>query len=847
MNDRTTDDFEIAIERFQEFKRTDSRGSLIQFAQQHKIESLSLIANLVRADIEFRGKSEQLIPVKDYFEAFPSLRSYPQLANSVFRQDFRIRFEAGEYTDFTDYRTGDADLDQLAHPESPCEASSGHPTAEHDRPLHKDDFIGVQVRNYVVDSLISSGRKAVVYKAKDTHLNRWVVLKVSDQVNTTASREAQFLAQLEHPHILPIHEEFEHQKNQFIVTRFVDGYSISDLIEHWHREASHDLPESLTQPGTRCRIAVQLILKVTSAVRHAHNHSVLHCDIKPSNILLERTGIPLLMDFDIAINASSELGTIGGTVGYMSPEHSSFLVRPTDISRRKVDHRSDIYALGIVLFEMLTGQRPSQVDDVTVPLKAVAGTTHALSAIIVKCLDPTPDQRYQSAGELMSDLQNWLDGRALQYAPDNYLPEKAVRLFKRHPVVLTFIGIVSIIVMFSTVQSWSKVRTSHSRLLRLESQLESGQSLDTQSIANTILETKADLASNHAMDFLFRASRRNADQRLQFLLWKLARYNDSELVADSVVSVPAPLTLDRQQPAESVVDQAITQLKNSDFSRHRIQSEIDFWRIDQAMQAVLTQNHKLPSSKVDQLLELAYPAVSDAHRPQLLTTPAQELFQVLDLSARIEGDVKPDQPLSLSVLEWHLLGQVMGARLGKELDDRPNRMLAVKCFREAIDLGFRNGELPHLPTIKRLANGLLAENQIDQASRYLTMAARLSPNDPEVQHRLGLVYIQAEDLAAATKHLRMAVDQAPDNPEYWATLGAAYLRAERAKEALNALDQAVGLGAVNADTMTNRAIALHLTGKLDQAIHMLKEVIAKFPSHTNATKLLQKLRRGEGN
>jgi len=258
---------------------------------------------------------------------------------------------------------------------------------------------------YAVERTIGQGGFAAVYLVRDLTLKRPLAVKVLSPdllLSTTAQerfrREAETIAQLSHPHIVPLHFIGNANDIFYLAMEFVDGESLADRIERDGRVGVDD--------------AARILREVASALDLAHRRGVIHRDIKPHNVLLERdSGRALVTDFGIARTAENSSltasGMVVGTPTYMSPEQ---------VVGDKVDHRADLYALGIVGYEMLAGRPPFGGSTPTeVLMKRVAAPAEpveracpaappALAAVINRCLQQDPDQRFQTAGEIVRAL-----------------------------------------------------------------------------------------------------------------------------------------------------------------------------------------------------------------------------------------------------------------------------------------------------------------------------------------------------------------------------------------------------------------------------------------------------------
>lgn len=276
---------------------------------------------------------------------------------------------------------------------------------------------GAIVGGYEILEEIGQGGMATVYRAHQLSMKRDVALKVlpPEFVRQTASldrfkQEASIVARLEHRAIVPVHDYGEHEGVPYIVMRYMDGGSVDDL---------------LSQGALPSEQALRILEQIAPALDYAHRENVLHRDLKPSNILLDANGDAYITDFGIArllSNNSKPLTTSGvvGTPSYMSPEQAQ---------GHTLDGRSDIYALGVVLFEMLAGSRPFEgetpysvaVKHVTEPPPSICALNPALpravEPVIFKALEKTLTRRCQTAGELASGLRQALEPRPVPSGP----------------------------------------------------------------------------------------------------------------------------------------------------------------------------------------------------------------------------------------------------------------------------------------------------------------------------------------------------------------------------------------------------------------------------------------------
>jgi eukaryotic-like serine/threonine-protein kinase len=296
--------------------------------------------------------------------------------------------------------------------------------------------------DYEILNELGRGGMGVVYKARQRSLGRSVALKMMKEARLSSESdrkrfraEAESVARLKHPNIVTVYEVGDRDGLPFIVMEYVEGRTLSQRL------ADGPLPP---------REAARLVAEVGRAVQHAHEQGILHRDLKPANILLSGMGkrgsgvngataltsdsglqTPLVTDFGLAKRLTTtptsvrdwrtQTGAIVGTPGYMAPEQAT--------GRRDLTAATDVYALGAILYECLTGRPPFQATNVmdammmvveqepVPPRLLVSGIDRDLEVICLKCLQKPPESRYSSAGELAADLEAYLAGEALSSQP----------------------------------------------------------------------------------------------------------------------------------------------------------------------------------------------------------------------------------------------------------------------------------------------------------------------------------------------------------------------------------------------------------------------------------------------
>ncbi|WP_020468677.1 serine/threonine-protein kinase [Zavarzinella formosa] len=313
--------------------------------------------------------------------------------------------------------------------------------------------------------VLGSGAIGRVYLAHQDNLaNRPVVLKIARQL----WGECQTLARLQHTNIVPVYSTHQDGNFQAFCMPYLGAVTLAEIIRNMrqtglpaHGEYFHEQLRHADYPGVPTTVALDPLagksyveavlwigLQLAHGLAHAHQRGLVHCDIKPANVLFSDDGIPMLLDFNVAMEMSRDSSAgmvIGGTMAYMSPEQ---LLAVADQPVR-LDGRSDLYSLGLVLFELLTGRLPYEVwtDDVGTALRRMTeaqcsagfklresnpAVTPAIEAIILKCLGADQGERYQSANELAEDLERQLENRPLRFSREPSYRERIRKWVRRN-------------------------------------------------------------------------------------------------------------------------------------------------------------------------------------------------------------------------------------------------------------------------------------------------------------------------------------------------------------------------------------------------------------------------------
>jgi hypothetical protein len=297
-----------------------------------------------------------------------------------------------------------------------------------------DTLTNRQLDEYRILALLGHGGMARVYLGEDVRLKRFVAIKVIDRPFREEpayierfEREAQAIARLEHPHIVRLYRYGETERLLYMAMQYVEGADLGTILDSYGREGQ------LMPPGE----ALAVVRDVGAALDYAHRKDVIHRDVKPSNILLDQGGQAYLTDFGLALLATTRtLGETFGTPQYISPEQAS---SPADVGPQ-----SDLYSLGIILYEVFTGTLPftgGRPFDVALqhlnepppdPLQRRRDLDPAVAAVILKALEKEPARRFQSGAALASALETALAGRPITtvVSPARSLGERVTEVYE---------------------------------------------------------------------------------------------------------------------------------------------------------------------------------------------------------------------------------------------------------------------------------------------------------------------------------------------------------------------------------------------------------------------------------
>lgn len=352
------------------------------------------------------------------------------------------------------------------------------------KPNLSDERAGQRIARFELIELLGAGGGGGVWKAWDPNLERFVALKLPRHAHfsTRLQREARSAARFLHPNLATVLEVGEWEGQCYIASEWVDGPDLGAFAEGHSLE--HDL-------------SVDLVRQIADGLQVVHQHGAVHRDVKPGNILLAIGGdlgtppIAKLTDFGVALLDQDEVtitreGDLVGTPAYMSPEQ---LKTP-----HEVDHRADLFSLGVVLYELVAGRRPFEGSQSWVvqqivekepsrPRDRVPGLSRDLEAIILQCLEKDPDRRYQSARALALDLAQWQNGLPVLACPLGQMT-RARRWLARNPVLAGAGAAVLVSMMAGSAVSLWQWRQAEEERANAVARFDQAQSLVEEVLAH---------------------------------------------------------------------------------------------------------------------------------------------------------------------------------------------------------------------------------------------------------------------------------------------------------------------------------------------------------------------------
>ncbi|HSQ55895.1 MAG TPA: tetratricopeptide repeat protein [Gemmata sp.] len=741
-------------------------------------------------------------------------------------------------------------------------------TADHPRPT---------VPGYEILGELGRGGMGVVYKARQSGLNRLVALKMvlagahaGEHQLKRFQTEAEAVARLDHPNIVRIHEVGEHDGLPYFSLEFVQGGSLSEAIGGKPRPP---------------RQAAALVEHLTQAMAIAHQHGIIHRDLKSANVLLTLDGTPKITDFGLAksLESDSEVtksGTLMGTPSYMSPEQARG-------DTRAIGPLSDLYSLGAILYELLTGRppflAPSMLEvlyqvrnqEPVPPCRLQPHVPKDLETICLKCLQKEPEKRYAGCRELAEDLRRFRGGEAIRARPVGKM-ERAWRWCRRNPRTATLslaIGILTCVVAASLTLVVSRMNR------------EREATAQTRNAANDRIE--------QAGNAVYHGDYRRAQELLALpdpLLEKRAELQDVRDRRDTLGSQVAAYAQFKQLLDDARFDCRFGSLSQKAKGQQTCKKLLKFY--DDIEQREGSAANGLPPLNEEQQLRFkedafeAFLVAATVERQLAINRNGEEQTraarQALAWLNRADQILPGRHILHILRAEcWNKLGDPAAEAADMEnartLRAQPSKM-AVDRFWRAFADHTRGNEARQKGDPEKAADGffrkaiaeyceflqerpddfwgyfnwaycLLSLNDFDDATIALTTCMRLRPDFPWPYNNRGVIQLRRGRNDQAIKDFTAAVSLNPRYAEAWENRGIAHAALGQAPQAIDDLTRAIELNPDSTLALAKRAEIYRTRKDYANTIRDYDRLIAltpdKAPLHLQRAELYQAMSKNE--
>jgi serine/threonine protein kinase/Tfp pilus assembly protein PilF len=650
---------------------------------------------------------------------------------------------------------------------------------------------------------VGRGGQGVVFRARQKSLNRTVALKVislgqwaSQEHLKRFRREAEAAASLDHPGIVPIYEVGERDGSCYFSMKFVEGGQLDEVVRR--------TPISLRQ-------AAELIAKVARTVHYAHEHGILHRDIKPGNILVDQRGEPHLTDFGLARLVESESTVtrtleVLGTPSYMAPEQAAG-------ETAKLNKATDVYGLGAVLYQLLTGQPPFAGRTTYETIRLLRDTEprpprlsnpkvdRDLSTICLKCLEKDPQRRYPAAAGLAEDLEHWLKHEPIKAKPSGFFVH-ARKWVRRNPSSAMLVTLLVALAIGLSVTVWKRkpavIIPKSVAVLPFENLSEDPNSAYfAEGIQEEILTRLASISDLKVIS-------RTSTQRYHSKPANLAEIA-KQLGVASILEGSVQKTGDQVRVSAQLINaQTDSHLWAESYDRRLtdilgVESEIAK-RIAQSLQAKL-------SGREEQAMTVKPTNNPEAYDAYLRGLAFDERSTYSSMSSYFRD------------LVWKAIGFYEHA-----VDLDPNFAIAWARLSRVNALSYFNGDDTH---------GTIAARR-DAANRALQNAQKLEANSPETLLALGYYqYLVLHDYSAAKATFGRVGSMTPGSSEVWHALALIARREGHWNQSIAYFEQALALDPRNVELLTRTAETYSMDRQFSVALKLYDRALDIIPNDPN--------------
>lgn len=632
------------------------------------------------------------------------------------------------------------------------------------------------IDGYTMEGVLGSGGMGVVYKARHLKLNRVVALKMlraghfatSDEL-TRFAREFQAIAEMQCSHIVQIFDVGDIDGRPYYTMEYVDGGSLADDL----RGAPQPAQKSAT-----------LVAEIAEAIHSAHQRGIVHRDLKPANILLSQDGCPKIADFGLArhIEGDQPLTISGaqlGTPSYMAPEQTH---RSADF----VGPAADVYALGAILYEMLTGRPPFRAEtaietqrqvlhvDPVSPARINASVPRDLETICLCCLKKEPSRRYDSALALADDLKRFLRHEAISVRPTGRV-ERALRWMHRNPELAALVCTAAVLGCLAVAFAWREVAAAEQQFAEVE----------------------------------------KWKQRLEFVtkLEQEGRFNEARAILEGVPDGGSNEMRGRIKQAESELALAerldLIRMSRGTFTQG---GGIDYaepsrWYGDAFREAGIGQPGDSPNQVADRIKRLAVSsALIAALDDWAACADAQPRDWILSVARQADPDPWRDRVRDNN--HWASIEHLQSLADSVKIGEQPVSILVA--------MGTRWRRLGGKP------------------ESYLQRIHHQYPSDFWVNFELGMIQHEANDHTAALAHNLAALVVRPKSAATHFNCGVAYERLGRTEEARYYFTRTLELDASHSWAEYRLGIVLFNSGQSEEAIEHFRRALKLDPNHKDA-------------